>query len=558
MTFKDRRRANTGTSATSGQILRRRAEEIPRAHAPPSREEPELMSIEATRSMLHELHVHQIELEMQNEELRRAQVELDHERARYIDLYDQAPVGYFTLSDQGLIQQANLTAAALLGLPRNELVNQRISRFILQEDQDVYYLLRQQLLKSGEPQSRELRMLKKDGTPFCAQLAATVAHDADGVRMQRVVLNDITERRRSEENLRIAATAFEAQEGIIVTDANNVILRVNRAFTRMSGYSAEEVVGKTPRLMRSERQSKGFYAAMWHGIKTTGSWQGDLWNRRKNGEEFPEHLSITAVKDEGGKVTHYVGYLVDATHSQLQEQQRLLNEAAHRDMLVREVHHRIKNNLQGILGILRKFANQHPETADPMHHAISQVQTISVIHGLQGRAVTSAVLLCELIHAIANEIQALWQTPIQLAKASEWLQHVIAEDEAVPIALVINELVLNAVKHGGQAHGGVRIVLQKGSRPEVVQIKITNSGQFASDSMHNGSSHSGLHLISALMPNHGARILREQQGNQVVTLLELEPPVIFPNFEESTWQQSNSHRQASSSSSLTTTDWSCL
>ena len=106
----------------------------------------EPQSREAIRTMLHELRVHQIELEMQNEELRRTQWELNSERARYFDLYDLAPVGYCTVSEAGLILQANLTAGSLLGMPRGSLVKERLSRFILPVDQDIYYLSRREII----------------------------------------------------------------------------------------------------------------------------------------------------------------------------------------------------------------------------------------------------------------------------------------------------------------------------------------------------------------------------------------------------------------------------
>jgi two-component sensor histidine kinase len=118
------------------------------------------------------------------------------------------------------------------------------------------------------------------------------------------------------------------------------------------------------------------------------------------------------------------------------EAKRLADEAAHRDTLVREVHHRIKNNLQGITGLLRQFAQHHPETAEPINQAIGQVQGIAVIHGLQGGAVASSVRLCELTGVIATEIQNLWQTPVILDILAAWQPRVIAENEAVPIALV--------------------------------------------------------------------------------------------------------------------------
>jgi PAS domain S-box-containing protein len=150
----------------AGQALRRQAEEIVRKKGTLSTENLGALSLEEIRQTFHELQVHQIELEMQNEELRSSQEELDAARARYFDLYDLAPVGYFTLSEDGLILEANFTAAIQLGSTRNALVKQPITRFIRKEDQDVYYLRRRQLFETGEPQTFELQMVKKDGAPF--------------------------------------------------------------------------------------------------------------------------------------------------------------------------------------------------------------------------------------------------------------------------------------------------------------------------------------------------------------------------------------------------------
>jgi PAS domain S-box-containing protein len=158
-------------------------------------ENVEDLSPEAARRALHELRVHQIELEMQNEELRRTQEELEVSRARYFDLYDLAPVGYFTLSEKGLILESNLTAAKLLGVARSALVKQPLSRFILPQDQDTYYLHRKALLETGAPQAWECRLLKKDAGPFWAQVEATTAPGVDRVPVCRVVVSDITERK---------------------------------------------------------------------------------------------------------------------------------------------------------------------------------------------------------------------------------------------------------------------------------------------------------------------------------------------------------------------------
>jgi len=144
-----------------GSALRRRAEKTLRKQVVRSQGKPNALSPVAMQQVLHELRVHQIELEMQNEELRRTQVAQEALQARYFDLFDLAPVGYCTVNQQGLIQQANLATAALLGTGRAALAKQPISRFILKEDQDIFYLHRQQLLATGNPQSCELRMKKK-------------------------------------------------------------------------------------------------------------------------------------------------------------------------------------------------------------------------------------------------------------------------------------------------------------------------------------------------------------------------------------------------------------
>jgi len=184
--------------AVSRQALRKRAEALAAERAGGIPENPQMLPIEVTRRALHELRVHQIELEMQNEELRRTQEELEASRARYFDLYDLAPVGYFTLSEQGLILEANLTAAKLLGVARGALVKQPLSRFVLREDQDIYYLHRKALMEKGAPQAWELRMLKDDAAPFWVRVEATTAMGTDGVFVCRAVVSNITETKRAQ------------------------------------------------------------------------------------------------------------------------------------------------------------------------------------------------------------------------------------------------------------------------------------------------------------------------------------------------------------------------
>ena len=282
--------------------------------------EAELARVPQTRAparsieeLLHELQVHQIELEMQNEELRRAQLALEESRDRYVDLYEFAPVGYLTLTGEGVISEVNLTGAKLLGRERKEMLQRRFARFVTAEYSDRFHRLFMSVKQHDERQTCELVLQRGDGSVFHAQLDCLRVAAGDNPPMVRITLADIAERKRVEAELRIAATAFESQEGMFVTDAGRVILRINLAFTEITGFSAEEVVGQTGPLLESGRHDVGFYAAIWENVNRTGTWRGEIWIRHKSGKVYPGWLTITAVKGSEGEVTHYVGTLIDIT-----------------------------------------------------------------------------------------------------------------------------------------------------------------------------------------------------------------------------------------------------
>ena len=166
----------------------------------------------AAKDLLHELQVHQIELEMQNEELRQMQATLETARARYFDLYELAPVGYLTLSETGLIQEANLTIAAMLGAPRSHLIKQALSRFILAADQDVFYLHRKRLLADKSAQSFELRLVKSDGHSIWVRLEINRLAAESGEALFRVVLSDISAAKQAEQTLTEAKMLAQTSE----------------------------------------------------------------------------------------------------------------------------------------------------------------------------------------------------------------------------------------------------------------------------------------------------------------------------------------------------------
>ena len=263
--------------------------------------------------LLHELQVHQIELEMQNEELQRAQLALEESRDRYVDLYEFAPMGYFTLTDKALISEVNLSGAAQLGEERKKLLQRPFARFVSEADSDRYHRLIAKVLQHGSRDSCDLAVHRRDGSVMQAQLDCMRVEVGDRTPTVRLTLTDITERKRAEAEVHVAATVFESQEGMLVTDAAATIMRVNQAFTDITGFSAAEAVGQTPRLYKSDRHDAAFFARMWKDITRTGLWRGEIWNRHKSGRMYPAWLTITAVESKSGAITHYVGTLIDIT-----------------------------------------------------------------------------------------------------------------------------------------------------------------------------------------------------------------------------------------------------
>ncbi len=236
--------------------------------------------------------------------------------ARYQALVESANDAIVTADSVGNIVGWNRYAEIIFGYTEAEAIGQPLTLLIPTRYRERHLAGMGRVLSGGEPhiigKTVEVDGLRKDQGEFPMELSLVKWEIAEG-RFVTGTIRDITARRAAERELRIAAIAFESQEGMMIADANQVILRVNWAFTQITGYTADEAIGQTPNLLKSGRQDRAFYAAMWKSLQDTGTWRGETWNKRKDGEIYPELLSITAVFDEHGKATHYVAAFSDIT-----------------------------------------------------------------------------------------------------------------------------------------------------------------------------------------------------------------------------------------------------
>ena len=240
---------DAANAAELAQALREHAEVLSRSQSVLAPGRPAALSPAAARDVLHELQVHQIELEMQNDELRRAQLELDASRARYFNLYDLAPVGYCSISEQGLILQANLAAATLLGTTRSALVKQPFSRFIAKADQDTWYLHRKMLVETRHAQALELRLAPPDGALLWVQVAASIANDGSGAPVILAVLTDVSNRKLLEMAMRESEARFRAlvewsPEAMLVHGGGKVIYANPAAVKILRARAVADLLGR--------------------------------------------------------------------------------------------------------------------------------------------------------------------------------------------------------------------------------------------------------------------------------------------------------------------------
>ncbi len=255
-------------------------------------------------------------------ELSSAQRARVDEASRSRLLLDAIPEAVLTLDRRGVIQSCNAATLAMFGVESHELVGKPLDQLLPASQRESHARLVGTFMASpdGTPLVRTVNARRKDGKVFPARVNVIDVPQARG-RMVAAVVTDLSERQQIESRLLVAEKVLESTvEGVMVTDPRGMIQWVNNAFCTISGFERDEVIGENASLLKSGFQGLDFYKTMWQQIRSDGQWQGEIWNRRKDGEAYLEWLTIKAVSDEAGTIKHFVGVFSDISRHKRAEE----------------------------------------------------------------------------------------------------------------------------------------------------------------------------------------------------------------------------------------------
>lgn len=279
--------------------------------------------------------------------------------ARIGTIVDNVVDGIVAIDERGLVESANRPGERMFGYAPGELIGQPFETLLDEGCRETYRQRRQR--GSGFLASEECEELglRRDRTRFPIELAVSEVN-TEGRRLSIHIIRDVTYRRQADQKLRLAASVFEnTSEGIVVTDSEGTIQSVNPAYAAISRFPAEELVGQNPRLLKSGHHDEAFYRAMWAAISNNGCWKGEVWNRRANGEVFPQWLTISAIKDGRGRTTNYVGVAWDISELKASERKK--------EEFITTVSHELRTPLTSVLGslsmLMRDMTPDMPEHA---------------------------------------------------------------------------------------------------------------------------------------------------------------------------------------------------
>lgn len=284
--------------------------------------------------LLKTLQVYQIELEMQNDELLNAIQTSEDSKKDLIRLYESAPVGYACLSEDGRIVRANQQLSELFGCDYQDMINSFFFNYIAGEDRKVFSARYKALFKHPDDKKISFKVHDQNRHVSLTAKRFQLSAELNSDPLILVAVLDVTTMKRSESELRLAGKVFNnSNEGIVVVDHNGQIIKANRSFYKLTGYSTAEIIGRSPGIFKSDHYGEDFYHSIWQSVKQTGQWQGEVWSRKKSEDIVAYWVSISTIKNNKGKTESYVAIFNDITEKKKAEESIL--QLAHYDELTK-------------------------------------------------------------------------------------------------------------------------------------------------------------------------------------------------------------------------------
>jgi PAS domain S-box-containing protein len=468
----------------------------------------------------------------------RARQSLVQQADRTRAILDSVLVGIVTVGDSG-IEWMNRSARRMFGGELGDFVGAPIS--VVAGDELDHPLRRTdygETLEEGQAETFECRLRARDGRHFWVVGNVVVTGQDTANRQLTYALLDIERRRQAEVSIVQARASLQriietAPLAIALFDAaSQQVVQLNQMAATFAGRPMKEILGRVPSQWLPGPEGAKLSADLHRALATPGSVQRELRRSAEEGEGAQRvwDIRIVSLRSAADAPDQLLMVASDVTAQRAADEARLAAAIAQREMLIKEVHHRIKNNLQGVAGLLQQSASRHPEAAGAIAEAVSQVHAIAQVHGLQV-GVTGPMRVRGVVEAIAASVQRMFGRTIHVEVHGVAPQRfALTEADSIPIALTVNELFTNAIKHSTPAVGepatDIRCRIDCGET--TVQIAIANQGRLVPGFTLAGipAGVSGLGLVRSLLPRKGAKMAIEAEGDSVIARLELAPPAV--------------------------------
>ncbi len=486
----------------------------------------------------------QMELEALAREREGARESLVQQADRTRAILDSVLVGIVTVGDSG-IEWMNRSARRMFGGELADFVGAPIA--VVSTDELDHPLRRTdygETLEEGQAETFECRLRARDGRNFWVVGNVVVTGQDTATRQLTYALLDIERRRQAEVSIVQARASLQriietAPLAIALFDAaSQQVVQLNQMAATFAGRPMKEIVGRVPSQWLPGPEGAKLSADLHRALATPDAVQRELRRAAVDGVPVPEgeagavdllprvwDIRIVSLRSAADAPDQILMVASDVTAQRAADEARLAAAIAQREMLIKEVHHRIKNNLQGVAGLLQQSASRHPEAAGAIAEAVSQVHAIAQVHGLQV-GVTGPMRVRGVVEAIAASVQRMFGRTITVdVSGPAPHRFALTEADSIPIALTVNELFTNAIKHSA---GGTEIRCRVLCTEGAITIVIANPGTLVAGFTLAGipAGVSGLGLVRSLLPRKGAKMAIEADGADVVARLELTPPAV--------------------------------